>query len=512
MKSNIAVNVAEEIKIIRMNSVNIIFPHQLFESSDLLNNTNPVYLVEEFLFFKQLKFHKQKLAFHRATMKFYQSYLESLGKQVTYVQAINENSDVRLLIKELINEGVQEIQMLNPVDNWLEKHISQSAKTIDCVYYETPYFINLSDEYSDFFKPTKKKYFQTSFYIEQRKKLGILIDENGSPKGGKWSYDAENRKKYPKGKQAPKITQVAPNSFYTEAVKYVTSNFSENPGELSPTPIYPNDYSQSSVWLNDFLEQRFHEFGIYEDAIVDTEHFLNHSILTPMLNVGLITPTQIIDKVLNYADNNDIPLNSLEGFVRQIIGWREFIRGIYVAKGTEERNRNFFQHNRKIPSSFYDGTTGIAPIDTSIKKIIKTAYAHHIERLMVLGNFMLLCEFDPDEIYRWFMELFIDAYDWVMVPNVYGMSQFADGGLMSTKPYISSSNYLRKMSNYKSAEWQEIWDALYWRFIDKHRDVFNKNIRMKFMVSMYDKMAIEKKEKFIIIADNYLKKLNANIN
>ena len=213
---------------------------------------------------------------------------------------------------------------------------------------------------------------------------------------------------------------------------------------MSQTPIYPNDYQQSIEWLNDFLDHRFYDFGVYEDAIVDSEHFLNHSVLTPMLNVVLLTPLQIIDSVLEHAKQNDIPLNSLEGFIRQIIGWREFIRGIYVAKGTEERNRNF--------------------------------------------------------------------YDWVMVPNVYGMSQFADGGLMSTKPYISSSNYLRKMSNYKKAQWQEIWDALYWRFINKHRDVFNKNIRMKFMVSMYDKMLTEKKEKFIIIADNYFKSLDVEFN
>ena len=338
------------------------------------------------------------------------------------------------------------------------------------------------------------------------------MEDNGSPIGGKWSFDTENRKKYPKDKEPPKIHHFDSNPYYDEAVKYVNKNFGNNPGELSDVPLYPINFSQSKQWLKNFLEQRFYDFGVYEDAIVDSEHFLNHSVLTPMLNVGLLTPLQIIDSVLEYAKQNDIPLNSLEGFIRQIIGWREFIRGIYVAKGTEERNRNFFQHKRKIPSSFYDGTTGIIPIDTTIRKLLKTGYAHHIERLMILGNFMLLCEFDPDEIYRWFMELFIDAYDWVMVPNVYGMSQFADGGLMSTKPYISSSNYLRKMSNYKKAQWQEIWDALYWRFIDKHREVFNKNIRMKFMVSMYDKMLTEKKEKFIIIADNYLKSLDVELN
>lgn len=494
-----------------MNSINIIFPNQLFKHSDLLDNTYPVYLVEEYLFFNHYQFHKQKLAFHRASMQFYKSYLQDLGKTVHYISATDSNSDIRRLLEKLIGEGIQEVHFINPVDNWLEKRISYATKDIQCVVYESPYFLNQSDEYSEFFKTTKKKFFQTSFYIEQRKKLGILIDENASPVGGKWSYDTDNRKKYPKDKIPPKIPKLEPNYFYTEALSYVKSNFSDNPGELSDIPIYPNDYDQSIKWLNSFLEQRLYDFGIYEDAVVDSEHFLNHSVLTPMLNVGLLTPKQIIECVLDYSEQNDIPLNSLEGFIRQIIGWREFIRGIYVAKGTEERNRNFFQHKRKIPPSFYNGTTGIIPIDTTIRKLLKTGYAHHIERLMVLGNFMLLCEFDPDEIYRWFMELFIDAYDWVMVPNVYGMSQFADGGLMSTKPYISSSNYLRKMSNYKKEQWQEIWDALYWCFIDKHREIFNKNIRMKFMVSMYDKMFAEKKEKFIIIAENYFNSLDIEL-
>ena len=494
-----------------MNSVNIIFPNQLFRHSDLLDNTYPVYLLEEYLFFNHYQFHKQKLAFHRASMQFYKSYLQDLGKTVHYISATDSNSDIRRLLEKLIGEGIQEVHFINPVDNWLEKRISYATKDIQCVVYESPYFLNQSDEYSEFFKTTKKKFFQTSFYIEQRKKLGILIDENASPIGGKWSYDTDNRKKYPKDKTPPKIAKLEANDFYTEAFSYVKSNFSDNPGELSDIPIYPNDYDQSIKWLNSFLEQRLYDFGIYEDAVVDSEHFLNHSVLTPMLNVGLLTPKQIIECVLDYSEQNYIPLNSLEGFIRQIIGWREFIRGIYVAKGNEERNRNFFHHKRKIPPSFYNGTTGIIPIDTTIRKLLKTGYAHHIERLMILGNFMLLCEFDPDEIYRWFMELFIDAYDWVMVPNVYGMSQFADGGLMSTKPYISSSNYLRKMSNYKKDQWQEIWDALYWRFIDKHREIFNKNIRMKFMVSMYDKMFAEKKEKFIIIAENYFNSLDIEL-
>ena len=197
-------------------------------------------------------------------------------------------------------------------------------------------------------------------------------------------------------------------------------------------------------------------------------------------------------------------INSCEGFIRQIIGWREFIRGIYFCKGVEERTKNFWGFKRKISKSFYDGNTGIEPVDDTIKKINTTAYAHHIERLMIMGNFMLLCEFDPDEVYKWFMELFIDAYDWVMVPNVYGMSQFADGGLMSTKPYISGSNYILKMSNYKKGKWCTIWDSLFWNFIDKKREFFEKNPRMRILVRSFDKMDILKKTNYLKCAEDYL--------
>jgi deoxyribodipyrimidine photolyase-related protein len=226
-----------------------------------------------------------------------------------------------------------------------------------------------------------------------------------------------------------------------------------------------------------------------------------------MLNVGLLTPQYIIDEALLYASNHEIPLNSLEGFMRQIVGWREFIRAVYELKGNEERTKNYWGFTRKIPDSFWNGTTGIEPIDSTIKKVLETGYCHHIERLMVLGNFMLLCEFDPDEVYRWFMELFIDAYDWVMVPNVYGMSQFADGGLMATKPYISGSNYVMKMSDYKKGAWQTIWDGLFWRFMHTHRTFFLQNPRLGMLVRTFDKMSDEKKNLHLKNAEEYLFKL-----
>ena len=290
-------------------------------------------------------------------------------------------------------------------------------------------------------------------------------------------------------------------------MSYVEKNYSNNIGQLSNNSLYPTNFETSKQWFQQFLEQRFLEFGTYEDAIVAENSILNHSVLTPMLNVGLITPKTIIEQSITFAKANNIPINSLEGFVRQIIGWREFIRGIYESRESDERTRNFWGFTKKIPKSFYDGTTGIYPIDQTIKKTLETGYCHHIERLMVLGNFMMLCEFDPDEVYRWFMELFIDSYDWVMVPNVYGMSQFADGGLMATKPYISGSNYLMKMSNYKKGEWQAVWDGLFWRFMDTHRSFFKKNPRLSMLVAMYDKMPQEKKQQHIENAVNYLAKL-----
>lgn len=230
--------------------------------------------------------------------------------------------------------------------------------------------------------------------------------------------------------------------------------------------------------------------------------------MSPLINSGLLTPREVVDEGIKYAGDNQIPLNSLEGFIRQIIGWREFFRGVYEVAGTRERTMNFWKFKRKIPSSFWTGTTGIEPLDIVIRKVLKTGYCNHIERLMVIGNFMLLCEFDPDEVYRWFMELFVDAYDWVMVTNVYGMSQFADGGLIATKPYISGSNYLMKMSDFPKGDWQKTWDALFWRFMDVHRDFFLSNPRLGMLVRTFDKMETTKRFSHLETAEKYLVKLN----
>lgn len=492
-----------------MKTVNLIFPHQLFKKSPLLDAEYPVYLIEEFLFFKQYAFHKQKIAFHRATMKQYEAFLKSKKIKVFYIEVQQAIADIRLLIPYLKSEKITHIKYIDPVDNWLQKRIEKQCTLaqVERTVFDTPMFLNTKEDLKSFFSNHKKKYHQTSFYIEQRTKRDILLEPNGTPVGGKWVFDAENRKKYPVKKIPPQIGFPDSDNFYLEAKKYVEANFSKNLGTLTDSPLYPTNFQSAQDWFQQFLEHRFLDFGAYEDAIVSENSILHHSVLTPMLNVGLITPHNVISKSIAFAKENKIPINSLEGFVRQIIGWREFIRGMYESRGSDERTRNFWGFNKKIPASFYNGTTGILPLDQTIKKVLKTGYCNHIERLMILGNFMMLCEFDPNEVYQWFMELFIDSYDWVMVPNIYGMSQFADGGLMATKPYISGSNYLMKMGNYKKGEWQAIWDGLFWRFMDLHRDFFLQNPRLGMLVAMFDKMPNEKKLMHLTNGENYIQSL-----
>ena len=492
--------------------IGIIFPHQLFENNPLIHPCDELILVEEHLFFNHYRFHKKKLAFHRASMKKYEADLIQHGRSVLYIDANNPLSDVRELLSFLKKENVASVTFIDPTDDWLMRRIKaiSSLKSIEITILESPLFLNSLLDIELYFKD-KKRFHQTDFYVHSRKKTGILMEKTGKPIGEKWTFDTENRLKYPKNQVPPTTFFEKENEFHREANEYIETHFPSNYGELNSHFNYPISSSEARIWLLAFFEKRFYHFGAFEDAIVSSELVLHHSVLTPMLNVGLLTPNEVIDEALKFASENDIPINSLEGFVRQIMGWREFIRSIYHLHGNRERTTNFWNFNRKIPASFWNGTTGIEPIDQTIKKILESGYCHHIERLMVLGNFMLLCEFDPDEVYVWFMTLFIDAYDWVMVPNVYGMSQFADGGIFATKPYISGSNYILKMSDFKSGSWQKTWDGLFWNFMDRHRDFFLKNPRLGMLVRSWDKMSPEKREIHLNEAKSWFEKLDRSI-
>ncbi|QSE98161.1 cryptochrome/photolyase family protein [Fulvivirga lutea] len=484
----------------------LIFPHQLFKDTSLWQGVEKVFLIEDHLYFNQYKFHKAKLVLHRASMKYYEELLAKSNYKVSYIEC--ENSDLKALFNTLKKDGVSELLVVEPTDFLLRKRLVRFAdnNAIKFNWKSNPNFLTSNDQLKERLKKGKSGYFMANFYKEQRKQLDILMEDN-EPVGGQWSFDEENRKKLPKDIELPETHYFQENQFVAEAKSYVNKHFSENPGRVDDFN-YPTTHEEANDSLQNFLKNRMKLFGDYEDAIAKNESVLFHSVLTPALNIGLINPDEVVRQTLEFHQRTEIPINSLEGFVRQVIGWREFMRGIYEFEGVFERTNNHFNHTRKIPPSFYDGTTGISPIDQTIKKIIKTGYCHHIERLMILGNFMLLCEFDPDEVYQWFMELFIDAYDWVMVPNVYGMTQYADGGLITTKPYVSSSNYILKMSDYTKGAWCKVWDGLYWHFIHKHQEQFSENQRMSFMVAMLNKMDKNKLENHLKEADHFFKVLD----
>jgi deoxyribodipyrimidine photolyase-related protein len=439
-------------------------------------------------------------------MKWYVTYLEQNGYKVDYAERI----DVREQISKLGEYGITNIVVADPVDDWLNRRILQACKNhgIELTVIPTPNFLNTLSSVDEFFK-NRKTYFQTDFYTWQRRSRQILMDEANQPVGGKWSFDAENRERFPKNRKSPAITWSPANEFIREATSYAEKHFPSAPGSGSQFG-YPVNFHDAEQWFEDFLHQRFREFGPYEDAMVSEENFLHHAVISPMLNTGLLNPQQVIQRTLAYASENQIPLNSLEGFIRQVLGWREFIRIVYEKEGRKQRTKNHFGFTRRIPGSFWTGNTGIEPVDKVIRHTLQHGYTHHINRLMVLGNFMLLCEFDPDDVYRWFMEMYIDAFDWVMVPNVYGMTQFADGGMMTTKPYISGSNYLLKMGNWGKGPWQQIWDALFWRFMHVHRSVFAKNPRMGMLLNTFDKMSPDKRNGLLRVAEDFLAKLEHN--
>jgi deoxyribodipyrimidine photolyase-related protein len=355
------------------------------------------------------------------------------------------------------------------------------------------------------------KYSHDEFYKYQRKKLEILIDSKEKPVGGKWSYDAENRLPLPKSHQVQPIkSQIKSNKYVKEAITYVNKHFVENYGSLDNF-IYPIDSKGAHKWLDEFLKSRLSNFGAYEDAVSEQDPFVYHSVLSPMMNIGLLTDTEVVTKSYQYylVNKKKISIQSFEGFIRQVIGWRNYVYTLYLLEGDKMKSSNHLKHHNKLNDKFWEAKTNIKPIDSIINKIVNYAYAHHIERLMYLGNFMLLCFVDPDEVYRIFMEWAIDAYDWVMVANVYGMSQYATP-IMMTRPYFSSSNYINKMSTYKKSVndgWSETWDALYYNFINKHQDILRKNYAVAQQVKHWDNKSDSEQKEIILKANKFIKSL-----
>jgi len=479
----------------------ILFPHQLYKEV-LRLPVEQVILLEHPIFFN-LNFHNYKLVYHRATMKYFADELRRSKKTVIYI-SYNEfiklknlrNLSKNLHLNTFVYFDVNQHQLANEI-----KKLAIKKEQLD-----TPNFLtSLNDLKTTFYTKNgtrKEKVLMNSFYLDQRKRLKILIDDKQNPFGGKWSFDQENRKKIPKEISIPQ-QEVISNKYLVEAQQYVESLVQKDI-DVSDWQ-YALTHRQANALLKKFLKEKINNFGTYQDAIDERSDIWFHSLLSAPLNIGLIQPKDIIDEIkkIKVTSQN---IASIEGFVRQIIGWREYMRGIYLFY-SDIQKKNYFRHKNKIPKSFWAGATHLYPLDCTIKKVQNSAYAHHIERLMILGNFLLLIEVDPDEVYKWFMSQFIDAYDWVMFGNVYAMSQFSCGELLTSKPYISSSNYILKMSSYKKGAWSDVWDALYWQFIYKHRKKLEKNNRMKLVLANYERLSDTRKKELKKTQKRFLKAL-----
>jgi deoxyribodipyrimidine photolyase-related protein len=478
----------------------IIYPIHLYNNINL-EKYDQVYIVEEPLYFTEYKYNKIKLIYHRATMK---KYYDKLNHSNLYYINYDNVDEFYIKIKN------KEIYCYDPIDYILEKKLKKIFNNITLL--ETPNFLIKNNEINNIKNLIYKghRYNHDLFYKYQRMKLNILMDENNKPINGKWTFDNLNRNPLPKTYNNNTNYKIQNNKYINEAKEYINKNFKNNYG-YTDNIIFPIDRKESIKWLKRFLETRLNKFGKYQDAIHDQDHIIYHSVLSPMMNIGLITDTDVIKISEDYYKKNkkNILIENYEGFIRQIIGWRNYVYLIYKLEYNKEYN--YLNHNNKIPYyKFWEGKTNIEPIDNTINKIKKYGYVHHIERLMILGNFMLLLMIHPKDVYKMFMEWTIDAYNWVMYPNVYYMSQYSDGGNMMSRPYFSSSNYVIKMSNYKKGDWCKIWDALYYNFINKHENILKNNYSYAIHVKNYNKKSDEDKKEIKKIVKKYNNDLKIN--
>ena len=487
----------------------VILGNQLFDPKYIKNlGCSDVFMAEDLGLCTYVRHHKLKIFLYLTAMREYSDELIGKDIKVNYfkLEARNDKKDYfEFLVDFLKKKKIHKINVFELEDKPFERKFLKKMveNSIEVEIQKSPMFIFEREKFNQMAKG-KKVYRMASFYQKARKDLNILMDENDQPIGGKWSFDEENRKKIPKNTLIPSLPNFKNSKHSEDVIKVINKNFQDHPGELTNL-WFPVTRKDAKKQLDEFIKNRFLNFGIYEDAMLEGENFLFHSCISSLINIGLLTPHYVIERSIKLADKYDVPINSLEGFIRQIIGWREFIRGIYQEEGDYQIKQNYWNHKRKLTDAWYEGETGIVPLDDAIKTSLSDGYVHHIPRLMVISNIMNLCEISPDEIYRWFMEMYIDSSDWVMVPNVYGMATYADGGLMSTKPYTCGSNYILKMSNYKKGDWCDTLDGLYWRFTEKNRDFYESNPRLSLLTRSLDKMDSDRKKKIFNKAEKFIK-------
>ena len=494
----------------------IIFPHQLFEDITHLKDYKNVYLIEHPIFYgyrdEFMSFNKKKLILHSSSILFYKDYLKKNIKAKIIHEPISKikNKFNYDFFSALKIKG--KTFFFNPVDHLLFSQIEKYSKknNIEITQIETPNFIASENDLHNYYKTVKnrkKPFYQTGFYKWQRERLNILM-KNGHPIGGKLTYDSDNRNPLPDNIFIPSVKPPRINKYVKKAIKIIEKEFPDNTG-VSEDFWCPITYQEAKNWLDLFIHERLKDFGTYQDAITIKPYpFLFHSGVSSSINIGLLDPMYVIKRIIEYGNKHNVGLNNVEGFVRQVLGWREFSRYTYIFIYKEMTTTNYFNAKIPISNKYYNGTTGLLVLDNTIIKAFKNGYLHHIERLMIIGSLMMMIGIIPKDVYKWFMEFAVDSYDWVMINNVYSMALYSDGGLTTTKAYAASSNYeMIKRSDYPKGEWQEIWDALYWNFIGEHLEKMRKMGRFgPIQAKFWERKSEEEKKKFRKIAKDFIYK------
>jgi deoxyribodipyrimidine photolyase-related protein len=450
--------------------------------------------------------HKLRIALFFSAMRHFRDALEKAGRRVHYTELPERPEDDRaaslqeLLALDLEALAAERVIVTRPGDHRVLEQLREAAAAsgVELEMREDRHFYSSPEEFDDW-ADGRKELIQENFYRLLRRTHEILVDDDGEPEGGRWNYDEDNRKTF--GKKGPGTVR-APRSFRQDAITkeviaLVESRFAENPGSLAHFTL-PVTRRQARSFLADFIEHRLPDFGAYEDAIWGGEAFLYHSRLSVALNLKLLDPRECVDAALAAYHRGDAPLNSVEGFVRQILGWREFIRGIYWRFMPDYAEKNALGcEDRDVPSFFWDGETDMACIRDGMQSVLDHGYAHHIVRLMVLGLFSQLLGVHPHRFHEWHMALYLDAIDWVSLPNTLGMSQYGDGGIVGTKPYCATGAYVSRMSNHcagcrydpKKATGDDAcpFTTLYWDFLSRHGRRFKGNRRMALQMKNVDR-------------------------
>ena len=463
-----------------------------------------------------VRHHKQKLVLVFSAMRHFAAELRDAGWQVDYVRLDdpdNAGSFTGEVARAIERHDPREVHVVEAgewrvqqaIDEWPDKFVCEVSILPD------DRFIASKAEFADWAEG--RRHLTTEyFYREMRRRTGLLI-KAGKPVGGQWNYDADNRKPPKEGLSAPERPRFAPDEITQQVIEMVEERFADNFGLLDRFE-WPVTRDQAEQAATAFFAERLPKFGDYQDAMVFGEDDLFHSMLSTSINLGLLDSLELCERAQQAYENGDAPLNAVEGFIRQLIGWREYVRGFYWLKMPGLAEANALEATRPLPGFYWTGETDMRCLANCVRSTRENAHAHHIQRLMVLGNFALLAGIAPSEVEDWFLVVYADAFEWVELPNVAAMILYADGGKLATKPYVASGNYINKMSNYcgdcaysvskKTGEGACPFNALYWHFMDRNRERLENNHRIGRIYATWDRMGEERQGEYLASAEAFL--------